>query len=260
MQSFSNRVALITGAGNGLGRQLALALASEGAAIAAVDLNADSLAALENDLKGKTVASAVADVTDRSSLRPAVEQLQERLGPIDLLIANAGIGKETSALSFHADDFEAIIRVNLIGVSNSVEAVLNGMLKRRSGHLVGISSLASYRGLPRMAGYCASKAGVNALMDALRIELGPLGINVTTICPGWIRTAMTANLDVPMPDIMDCADAARRILDAVRRGKAFYAFPAHSARRIRFLHWLPCSVSDWLMHRVLRSLSKMARK
>src|SRR5262245_10235739 len=133
MQSFANRVALITGAGNGLGRQLALALAGEGAAIAAVDRNGDSLAALENDLKGKPVACEVADVTDRSSLRPAVDKLQERLGPVDLLIANAGIGRETSALSFHADDFEEIIRVNLIGVSNSVEAVLNGMLKRRSG-------------------------------------------------------------------------------------------------------------------------------
>lgn len=260
MHSFNNRVALITGAGNGLGRELALALAKEGAVIAAVDVSADSLARLEGDLKAAKVASAVADVTDRTSLRSAVDRLQERLGPVDLLIANAGIGRETSALSFQAGDFEEIIRVNLIGVSNSVEAVLQGMLKRRSGHLVAISSLASYRGLPRMAGYCASKAGVNALMDALRMEVKPLGINVTTICPGWIRTAMTANLDVPMPQILDCDDAARRILDAVRRGKAFYAFPAQSARRIRFLHWLPCSVSDWCMHRVLRSLTKLARK
>lgn len=260
MNSFANRVALITGAGNGIGRQLALSLAAEGATIAAIDLQAEPLAALENDLKGKPFASAVADVTDRAALRPAVEELQQRLGPVDLLIANAGIGLETSALSFHADDFEQIIRVNLIGVSNSIESVLNGMIKRRSGHLVGISSLASYRGLPRMAGYCASKAGVNALMDSLRLELCPLGIQVTTICPGWIRTAMTAKLDVPMPDILACDDAARRILDAVRRGKVFYAFPAHSARRIRFLQWLPCHVSDWLMHRVLSSLAKMARR
>lgn len=260
MNSFANRVALITGAGNGIGRQLALALAQEGAAIAAVDLHAEPLAVLENDLKGKPFASAIADVTDRASLHHAVEQLQQRLGPVDLLIANAGIGKETSALSFHAEDFEDIIRVNLIGVSNSVAAVLQGMIKRRSGHLVGISSLASYRGLPRMAGYCASKAGVNALMDSLRMELCPLGIQVTTICPGWIRTAMTAQLDVPMPLIMDCDDAARRILDAVRRGKIFYAFPAQSARRIRLLHWLPCSLSDWIMHRMLQSFSKIARK
>src|SRR5207245_2000808 len=100
---------------------------------------------------------------------------------IDLLIANAGIGIETSALAFRAEDIEAQIRVNLIGVANSIEAVLPAMLARRRGHLAAISSLASYRGLPKMAGYCASKAGVNALLDAVRVEVRSHGIAVTTI-------------------------------------------------------------------------------
>lgn len=256
MPAFTDRVALITGAGSGLGRQIALTLASEGAAVAAVDLHAEPLAALAHDLKGKPVSWAVGDVTDRASLRGAVAQLQEQTGPIDLLVANAGIGRETSALTYDAEAFEDIVRVNLLGVSNSIDAVLHGMLRRRRGHLVAISSLASYRGLPRMAGYCASKAGVNALMDAFRVELKPFGIDVTTICPGWIRTNLTAQLDVPMPQLMDAAEAARLIIDAVRRGLPFYAFPSQSARRVRLLRWLPCSLSDWLMHRVLRSLAK----
>src|SRR5262249_6035278 len=164
MSSFSNRVALVTGAGSGLGRQLALTLAGEGAAIAAVDLTAEPLAALAADLPNRPVAWAIADVTDRGALAQALAELQSRLRPIDLLIANAGIGIETTALAFRAADIEAQIRVNLIGVANSIEAVLPGMIERKGGHLVAISSLASYRGLPKMAGYCASKAGVNSLL------------------------------------------------------------------------------------------------
>src|SRR5262249_33481690 len=148
------------------------------------------------------VAWAVADVTNRPALCEAVAKVADRLGPIDLLFANAGIGRETSALAFRAEDIEAQVRVNLIGVANNAEGVLPSMLQRRQGHLVAISSLASYRGLPRMAGYCATKAGVNALLDSLRIELKPQGIAVTTICPGWIRTPLTDNIPVPKPYLM----------------------------------------------------------
>jgi NAD(P)-dependent dehydrogenase (short-subunit alcohol dehydrogenase family) len=255
MSSLTHQVALITGAGSGLGRQLALALAADGVAIGAIDLAPESMASLASELPGKLMAWAVADVTDRTALRKGVAQLQERLGPIDLLIANAGIGIETTAEDFRAEDIEAQVRVNLIGVANSIEAVLPDMITRRRGQLVAISSLASYRGLPRMAGYCASKAGVNGLMDALRVELKPLGITVTTICPGWIRTPLTDNIDVPKPYMLEPADAARRIVAAIHRRRPFYAFPRPALRRVRLLRWLPCGPSDWLINRLLRSLA-----
>lgn len=197
----------------------------------------------------------MADVTDRGALYQVIAKLEERLGRIDLLIANAGIGLKTDAIPFPAEDMEQLIRVNLLGVINSIGAILPGMVQRGRGHLVGISSLASFRGLPGMAGYCASKAGLNAFLDALRIELRPHGIAVTTICPGWIRTPMTASLDVPMPHILDATDAAQRIVHAIRRRRPFYAFPAPAARRLRLLRVLPTALSDWLLYRVVRSLA-----
>lgn len=250
-------VALITGAGSGLGRQLALLLAAQGKAIAALDLKADPLVELEQELtrSGGRCAWAVADVTDRSALGAAVAKLEEQLGPTDLLIPSAGLGIETSALSFRGEDFESVVRINLIGVANSIAAVLPGMLARRRGHLVGISSLASFAGLPLMAGYCASKAGLNAMMDAFRIELKPHGIAVTTVCPGWVRTPMTTHLQDKIDDMMEVEYAAKQIVDAIRRQRALYAFPRSAVRRLRFLHWLPMSWRDALIARMMRRLA-----
>ncbi len=254
MASFSNAVALITGAGGGIGREFARSLSADGAAIAAIDLNDDVLGGLRSELAGKPLATAVADVTDRAGLFAAVEQLQKQLGPIDLLIANAGIGLETSALSFKAADIEAQVKVNLIGVANSIEAVLPQMLARGRGHIVGLSSLASYRGLPKMCGYCASKAGLNALLDGVRVETRPRGVFVTTICPGWIRTALTENVDVPKPYMMSPAFAVRKMIEAIRQKKEFIAFPAQAAWQVRILGCLPAGWSDALMRFLLRRM------
>src|SRR5205807_3042556 len=128
---FANKVVLVTGAGSGIGRQLARNLTDEGAAVAAVDLTPGPLAELAAELPGKRVAWAVGDVTDLAALKKAVAETVRQLGPIDILIANAGIGRLTSALDFRAEDIEAQVRVNLVGVANSVEAVLPTMLERR---------------------------------------------------------------------------------------------------------------------------------
>jgi NAD(P)-dependent dehydrogenase (short-subunit alcohol dehydrogenase family) len=252
MNSFENRVVLITGAGSGIGRQLALSLAAEGARVGAIDLQAAGLEALAKELDGKPFARATADVTDYQALCDAVGRLEAELGPTDVLVASAGIGRETSALDLRAEDVADQIRVNLIGVANSIAAVLPGMRQRRQGHLVALSSLASYRGMPRMAAYCASKAGVNALLDGLRVELKPLGIATTTICPGWIRTPLTANIDVPHRNMMTVEEAARRMVQAIRARKTFVAFPGGTVWQVRLLRYLPLRAGDWLARRLLR--------
>ena len=125
------------------------------------------------------------------------------------------------------------------------------MKERRRGHLVALSSVASYRGLPFMGGYCASKAGVNALFDSLRVELQPLGIDVTTVCPAWIRTPMTQGLRLPAREVMSLEVAGATILDAIRRKKAFIAFPRRLVWRVQMLRYLPRSWGDWLIRREL---------
>lgn len=248
------RVALITGAGSGLGRELARQLAGQGVAIAAIDKQEDGLRSLEGELKakGQSIACAQADVTDASSLLARTQELEGLLGPVDLLIASAGIGLETSALSLNPETMASVIGVNLIGVSHSISAVLPGMLRRRKGHVVALSSVASFRGMPRMLGYCASKAGVNALMDGLRVEVEGQGVWTTTICPGWVRTPMTANLDAPMQYLMNVDYAAEQILWAIRKKKAFYAFPRRLVWRLKILTWLPRSLQDRMIRNMLR--------
>ncbi len=234
-------VVLITGAGGGLGRELARQLARRGAIIAAIDLEVTLLDSLRAEVGG---AGAIADVTDRLALQTAVATLEARLGPIDVLIANAGIGRETPAVDFRAQDVEAQVRVNLVGVANSVAAVLPGMLARGRGHVVAVSSLASYRGIWHGAGYCASKAGVNALMDSLRLELKPLGIDCTTVCPGWIRTPLAQRFSLPKPATLDVEAAARHIVGAVARRRRFYAFPLAARLVMAALRWLPAVLTD----------------
>jgi NAD(P)-dependent dehydrogenase (short-subunit alcohol dehydrogenase family) len=259
MASFRNRVALITGAASGIGRQLALDLAAEGARIAALDRQGEGLDRLASDLKGQSVACAVADVTNLAAVRAAVKHLEEQIGPTDLLIASAGIGIETPAETFRAEDFTAQIQVNLIGVINTLDAVLPGMCQRQSGHVAALSSMASYRGLPHMGGYCASKAGLNSLLDALRIELRPKGIAVTTICPGWVRTPLTTPLGLPDKEMMEVEEAVRLILCALRARKPFLAFPARSAWQARLLRHSPQPISDWLVRQWARKMNKMSR-
>jgi NAD(P)-dependent dehydrogenase (short-subunit alcohol dehydrogenase family) len=252
MDEFRGRVVLITGAGSGIGRQLAVLLAAEGARVAALDRSAEGLATLAKQVNGSPFAGRVADVTDLAATRAAVRELEEAVGPTDVLIASAGVGRKTTAEAFSAEEVNDHIQVNLIGVVNSIDAVLAGMRQRRRGRLVVLSSLASYRGLPFLAGYCASKAGVNALFDSLRLELRAFGVEVTTVCPGWIRTPMTAHLNLRPGEVMEVEYAARTILNAVRRRRPFLAFPPRMAWQVRLLRYLPRPVSDWIARRHLR--------
>ena len=122
-----------------------------------------------------------------------------------------------NVLKTNVDAIEEMIRVNLLGLVYTVEMSLPSMLRRGAGHIVAISSLSAYKGMPGESAYCASKAAVNTFMDGLRVQLRGRGVDVSTICPGFVKTPMTAIDDYPMPFAMEPEEAARRIVRAIGR-------------------------------------------
>ncbi len=239
-------VTFLTGASSGLGWALAPLIAKEGHAVALVARRTDRLEELAGRIQaaGGRALAITADVGDRQAVHAAVQRASKALGPIDRLIANAGVGEPTPAEGFDATQVEWILRVNLLGVAYCVEAILPGMLERGAGHLVAVSSLAGYRGLPGSAAYCASKAGLTAMMESLRIELKPRNIAVTTLCPGFVKTAMTERNAHPMPFLLDLEDAARRMHRAIVKRKTQHAFPWPLAFTVRAGRAVPNALYD----------------
>ncbi len=239
-------VALITGASSGIGLELARCLTRDGTKVALLARRKELLDSLAEEIRaaGGTALSLPCDVRERMAVHAAVAQTARELGPIDLLIANAGVGHIIPADAFDAALFEDTIRTNLLGAVYAVEAALPSMLSRHCGHLVGVSSLAAYRGFPMTHAYCASKSGLNAFLEGLRAEISDRGIRVTTVCPGFVRTPMTAKNTGAMPFLLEADDAARRILRAVRAGRRVYNFPRPMAALMVLVRLLPSGVLD----------------
>jgi short-subunit dehydrogenase len=169
-----------------------------------------------------------------------------------LLVANAGVGVPTTLDPVNTADVEEMFRVNVLGVVYSIEAVLPEMLRRRLGHIAAVSSLAGFLGLPGESGYCATKAAVNTYLDGLRVHLRGRGIRVTTLCPGFVRTPMTAANDFHMPWLLDADEAAQRMVRALGGGRTVYRFPRPTSLLVRCARWLP----DWVLARVMRDYNQ----
>jgi short-subunit dehydrogenase len=246
---FADQVAIITGASSGIGFALAKELARQGCKVGLVARREESLAGLAGEITqaGGAAAFAAADVGDRAQTVQAIRTVAGRLGPPDLLVANAGVGAPTTLTPFNVGDIEKMFRVNVLGVVYSIEAVLPDMLARKKGHIAAVSSLAGYKGLPGESGYTSSKAAVNNFMEGLRIQLRDQGIAVTTICPGFVRTPMTDVNEFHMPWLIEADEAARRIVRALARRKKVFNFPWQTTLLMKATRWLP----DWIMARVM---------
>jgi short-subunit dehydrogenase len=256
--AFTNQSAVVTGASSGIGWALAKELAARGARVGLVARRLDRLEALAEEIRaaGGTAAVAVADVGDRGQVFEAIAVLREQLGPVDLLVANAGVGIETVLDPVNLDDVEMTFRVNLIGVLNAIAAVLPEMLRRSRGHLAAVSSMAAYKGLPGESAYCASKAAVNSYLEGLRIQLRDRGIAVTTICPGFVQTPMVEKDDFRrMPWVMRPEHAARKIADALERRVKVYNFPWQMSLLMTLTRWMP----DWLVAHFMRDYKQTSK-
>jgi len=242
---------LITGASSGIGKGVALEIAARGAHLGLLARREELLNEIVDEARAKGVKAiaVAADVRDAKAVREAADRVRDELGPIDMLIANAGIGTTDHALRLTPEHAANVININVLGAINSVSAVLPEMVERKQGRLVAISSLAAYRGLAKSAAYCASKSALTAYFESLRIDLRHTGVGVTIIHPGFIKTALTSGRGAKMPYLMELEDGVKRIVSAIEKEKKIYAFPWQLATIVRASMLMPVAMYDWIAER-----------
>jgi len=191
-----DRVALITGAAQGIGKQIAVTFARQGADIVVADINLEKAAATAKEIEalGRRALALELNVTDFSKVEEAINKILDKLGKVDILVNNAGITKDNLLLRMKDAEWDAVINVNLKGTFNCIKAASKVMIKQRSGKIVNIASIIGIIGNPGQANYSASKAGIIALTKTAAKELSSRNINVNAVAPGFIQTEMTAVL------------------------------------------------------------------
>jgi 3-oxoacyl-[acyl-carrier protein] reductase len=194
--NLEGRVALVTGAAQGIGRAIALALAEVGADVAGGDIALEKLRGVAKEIEalGRKVLALHLDVSSPNSVKEAVDKILQAFGKIDILVNNAGITKDNLLMRMKPEDWDLVLRVNLNGAFHCTRAVLPGMVKQRYGRIINIASVVAQAGNPGQANYIASKAGIIGLTKAVAAEVGSRNITVNAIAPGFIATAMTENL------------------------------------------------------------------
>jgi short-subunit dehydrogenase len=236
--------ALVTGASSGFGRALSLALAKRGTHVYAAARRKPELDALVEEGEGR-IEALVLDVSNADATYQAVADLDARAS-LDLVIANAGIGGPTPAQRPDWPLFKRILDVDLLGAAATITGALPGMVSRERGHVVGISSLAAFHGLPHSGAYSAAKSGLAAMLESFRHDLYGSNVYATTIFPGFVKTPLTQKNRFKMPFLMELDQAIRIMLRAIDRRQATCAFPLPTAIGSKMLKWLP----NALIHRV----------
>jgi len=240
------RTALITGASSGIGWSLAHRLALAGVEVALVARRRDRLEALAESIRkeGGEARVYAADVGNGADVVAHVQKADEEMGGLDLVVANAGVGAERWSGKLRWEDVQPTIAVNVTGAAATLTAVLPRMVERKRGHLVGMSSLAGLRGMPRNAAYSASKAFLSTFLEALRVDLRGTGVHVTDVQPGFVRTPMTASNKFKMPFLMDVEEAVSEIVRGIEARASVVAFPAPMAAAARAGRLLPNAIWD----------------
>jgi 3-oxoacyl-[acyl-carrier protein] reductase len=193
MFSLKDKVAVVTGASQGIGRETALALAEAGAKVAAAARNEEKLAALVADIEkaGATAVAVKMDVADAEQVKARFKQVLEKFGRLDILVNNAAITRDGLALRMKAEDWEAVLRTNLTGAHLCIQQALPPMMKARAGRIINIASVVAQSGNAGQANYVAAKAGLIGLTKALAVEIASRNITVNAVAPGFIETPMT---------------------------------------------------------------------
>lgn len=224
-------------------------MAKRGFAVGLVARREPELRALcaEITAAGGKAAWATGDVADGDLISQAVTQLEESLGPVEILVANAGISARSLTSDPDLNRIRQVMDVNYFGVIHSAKAVLPGMLVRKRGHLVVISSVAGFRGLPKSSAYSSSKAAITNYWESQRLELAPHGIACTSINPGYIKTPLTDKNKHPMPFLISAETAAITMADGIMSRRKVLTFPW----RMRFVMGLMRFLPVWIYDRIM---------
>ncbi len=241
----------ISGASAGLGRALALRMAADGWQVAASARSQKGLSALESEgtgaIKGFTV-----DITNNGAVADCLGQIEEEFAPIKIAVLNAGTHRPVHASSLKASDFQHLTDVNLIGTANCLEHLLPPMIKRRSGHIAIVASVAGYRGLPTSAAYGMTKAGLINMAEALKPELDEYGIKTQLVCPGFVRTPLTDKNDFEMPDLMEPEEAAEEFYQGLLSDRFEISFPKKFTRKMKILGMMPRPMAFKVTRKMVR--------
>ena len=242
---------VITGASSGIGEHLALAYAAPGMRLAITGRDEARLASVAERCRsaGAAVTAARVDATDRKAMSDWLRDI-DAASPIDVIIANAGIASGTPEGREDPELARRTFDVNLTGVLNSLQPMIEPMIARRRGQLVIMSSLASFRGFAGSAAYCASKAAVRIWGEAMRNELARHGVEVNVVCPGFVVSRMTAVNKFHMPFLMETAPAAAVIKIGLERNKSRISFPWPMYAAVWLLMTLPATLTDLFMRQM----------
>ena len=241
----------ITGASTGIGRELALLLAREGATVAVSARSGDKLAEMQS--LHQNIRPYPLDVLDANRTAQVFALIERDLGPIDLAILNAGIWQPMLVSDFSADKAKTSMSVNYFGVLHALEPVMRAMTARGGGHIAVVSSVAGYRGLMKGAAYSPTKAALISLCESIYLSLKRKGVKLSVINPGFVKTPMTGVNTFPMPFIVSVEEAVRTIADGLSRGKYEIVFPWRMAVLMKTLRILPNRVFFWLIGRTAES-------
>lgn len=246
MQKSRVKSVVISGASGGIGLALARHYLHQGASVAAFARRGDLLQVLAAEFPGKVYCYAL-DVRDTLAVRHAAEDFMRRTGVPDVVIANAGVSVGTlTECEEDIGTFQQVMDINVLGMVKTFQPFVAKMCAARQGTLVGIASVAGFRGLPGAGAYSASKAAAISYLESLRVELHGSGVKVVTICPGYIRTPMTAGNPYPMPFILNADDAAKRIARVIAKQSRFAVIPWQMGLVGQALKILPCRIYDLL--------------
>jgi short-subunit dehydrogenase len=248
----------ITGASSGIGAALAKTYAARGAKLGLVARREADLQRLADSLSCESIVIA-ADVRDNDSMQGAADQFSKRFGVPDIVIANAGVSNGTA--TERREDlavFEEVMDINVLGMVRTFQPFLAGMKSAGNGSLVGVASVAGFRGLPGSGAYSASKAAAISYLESLRVELRGSGVSVTTICPGYIATPMTARNPYRMPFMLPAEQAAKKMILAIDGRKSFVVMPWQMAVVGKIMRVLPNRLYDTLAAKSGRKPRKTA--